>query len=301
LLSSILRCNVDSLGYVDFTVNYSFRLCLILARRLVFRAHCVDACYCSKPRVVEDLAPCLSPACEDVVVRKKTLTRHRFVVLYECEATEPSTVSRFRLARVDHESLALILDSRRQICVAFLRVLLYTQLGNDRFLVASEKPWPGAAASHHIQVFSTAQKLSHPVGIRDRKTNVANKSVDQQIVIDLLSKIAAKCGGKREAWQTPPLAGPDGTCPPVLAEAIWDFQVNWKGRGLLHRVDGVADPGGRTITHMVGLTSGVCGPKIDDQFTKILTKIQTDFAGWTSNNEMMPAREFSFHCDLAPI
>jgi hypothetical protein len=26
-----------------------------------------------------------------------------------------------------------------------------------------------------------AEKLSHPVGIRDRKTNVANKSVDQNM------------------------------------------------------------------------------------------------------------------------
>jgi hypothetical protein len=33
--SSILRCNIDILGDVDFTVNYSFKLCFVLARRLV--------------------------------------------------------------------------------------------------------------------------------------------------------------------------------------------------------------------------------------------------------------------------
>jgi hypothetical protein len=33
--SSILRCTIDILGDVDFTVNYSFKLCFVLARRLV--------------------------------------------------------------------------------------------------------------------------------------------------------------------------------------------------------------------------------------------------------------------------
>jgi hypothetical protein len=33
--NSILRCNIETLGCVAFTVNYSFKLCFILARRPV--------------------------------------------------------------------------------------------------------------------------------------------------------------------------------------------------------------------------------------------------------------------------
>jgi hypothetical protein len=128
-------------------------------------------------------------------------------------------------------------------------------------------------------------KLSGPVGLRSRKTNVANKSVDQRIVIDLLAKIADKCGGRGNSWQTPPSPGPDGSCPQALADAIWEFQSTWKSRGLFSSIDGVVDPGGHTIAHMVALTQGVCGPKVDDQFRAVLMQIQTDFRRWTASQK----------------
>jgi len=194
------------------------------------------------------------------------------------------SVSSGQPAEKEHINLSICPERIKDLRLAFPALVLHYPIEDTlpETCLGEPKAVPPSSNSRQIEVFAMAQKLSHPVGIRDRKVNVANKSADQQIVIDLLSKIAGKCGGKREAWLTPPTAGPDGTCPPVLAEAIWDFQVDWKRRGLLHRVDGVADPGGRTITHMIALTSGVCGPKIDDQFAKILTKIQTDFKSkWT--------------------
>ncbi|TXL70058.1 hypothetical protein FHP25_36205 [Vineibacter terrae] len=124
-----------------------------------------------------------------------------------------------------------------------------------------------------------ALNLAHPVGLRNRTTNVKNDAVDQKLVIDLLSKIGDKCGGKHDRWAgKPPAAGPNGSCPKELADAIWDFQVNWQGRGLIKHPDGVADPGGRTINHMIALTRPVCGPKIDKELKDTHTKIQTDFA-----------------------
>src|ERR1700751_1566883 len=68
--SSILRCNIDSLGYVDFTVNYSFKLCFILARRLVSQCAVQTLVTVVNLDVFEDLAPCLGPAAEDLIVRK---------------------------------------------------------------------------------------------------------------------------------------------------------------------------------------------------------------------------------------
>jgi hypothetical protein len=121
-------------------------------------------------------------------------------------------------------------------------------------------------------------KLSHPVGLRHRKTPVTNKSADQAIVIELLSKIAAKCGGKHEAWAARrPTAGPDGTCSKDLADAIFEFQVEWQKRGLPLHPDGVADPHGRTINHMIALMHPVCGPKVDKEVKEVHLKIQSDF------------------------
>jgi hypothetical protein len=50
---------------------------------------------------------------------------------------------------------------------------------------------------------------------------------------------------------------------------------------VIHVVDGVCDPGGGTIKHLIALTEGVCGPKIGKQFAAVLTQIQTDFRSWS--------------------
>jgi hypothetical protein len=127
--------------------------------------------------------------------------------------------------------------------------------------------------------------LSGPVGLRNKKINVANKSTDQRIVIDLLAKIGEQCGGKATSWSSPPSPGVDGNCPKVLVDAIFDFQTAWQGRGLFRSADGVVDPGGATVRHLAALTQGVCGPKIDDQFKAVLTQIQADFRGWTRSQK----------------
>jgi hypothetical protein len=130
-----------------------------------------------------------------------------------------------------------------------------------------------------------APKISAPVGLRNRTTNVANKSADQAVVIDLLAKIADKCGGKGTSWGSRPSPGADGTCPKALADAIWDFQTTWHARGLFHTIDGVVDPGGHSIAQMISMTQGVCGPKVDEQFKTVLTRIQTDFGTWNDNQK----------------
>jgi hypothetical protein len=131
-----------------------------------------------------------------------------------------------------------------------------------------------------------AAHITGPVGLRHRTTNVANKTVDQRVLIDLLSRIFQKCGGKQEVWTTPIAPGADGSCPTELANAIWDFQTVWNKRGVLSGVDGVVDPGGHALRHMDALTHGVCGPKIDEAFKKALEKIQTDFRRtWTPSQK----------------
>jgi len=127
--------------------------------------------------------------------------------------------------------------------------------------------------------------LSHPVGLRHRHTNMTNKNADQVVVIGLLSRIGKKCGGKREDWTPPPEAGPDGTCPSALVDAIWDFQTNWHGRGLLPAPDGVVDPGGHSLRQLDALLNGHCGPVIDAQFRDVLMRIQTDFRGWSRGDQ----------------
>ena len=68
--SSILRCNIDTLGYVDFTVNYSFKLCFILARRLVSQRAVQALVIVVNLDVFEDLAPRLGPAGEGLIIWK---------------------------------------------------------------------------------------------------------------------------------------------------------------------------------------------------------------------------------------
>jgi hypothetical protein len=130
------------------------------------------------------------------------------------------------------------------------------------------------------------ETINHPVGLRNRRTNVTNRSVDQQTIIRLLSRIGLSCGGKRETWATPPNAGPDGRCPRALADAIWEFQSEWQRRGLFSLADGVVDPGGLTIRHMNALLNGVCGPRVDIQFRDVLTRIQDDFRRWNHTQKV---------------
>lgn len=128
--------------------------------------------------------------------------------------------------------------------------------------------------------------ISHPVGLRHRTKNVANYQSDQITIIDMISSIWKKCGGKREDWTLRPLAGADGNCPKFLVDAIWDFQTEWHKRGVLRTIDGVVDPDGHTLRHMNALAHGMCGPKIDDAFKKALEQIQIDFrTKWTSTQK----------------
>jgi len=76
-------------------------------------------------------------------------------------------------------------------------------------------------------------------------------------VITLLSEIPLLYGGKKEAWPAPPLAGPYGFCPKILADAIWDFQSFWKRTGVFKNIDGVVDPGGNTLKQLNFLVSGL--------------------------------------------
>lgn len=98
--------------------------------------------------------------------------------------------------------------------------------------------------------------LRGPVGMRWRTQSVANSSADQAAVISLLSAIPAAKGGKAEAWSTPPLAGPSGAVPVLVANAIWDFQSWWKALGVFQNIDGVVDPGGHTLWQLNALASG---------------------------------------------
>ena len=104
----------------------------------------------------------------------------------------------------------------------------------------------------HIMV-----SLSGPVGLRGRVTNVQNSSDDQQKVIELLSEIPTFYGGKKEDWAVPPLAGAYGSCPKVLADAIWEFQSWWKRSGVFKNIDGVVDPSGNTLRQLNFLVSAM--------------------------------------------
>lgn len=133
--------------------------------------------------------------------------------------------------------------------------------------------------------------ISGPVGLRHRKQNVTNKAVDQATIIGLLAVIPESQGGKGTAWATPPIAGGDGSCPPALANAIWEFQDFWKKKGVFHNIDGVVDPGMNTLKKLNELSGGgppppsptppadsfVCGPDVTEQIAAIWGKIQSDF------------------------
>jgi hypothetical protein len=136
--------------------------------------------------------------------------------------------------------------------------------------------------------------LDGPVGLRWRTQNVKNYSRDQTKIIDLLKQIPASDGGKKEEWATAPLAGADGKCPKLLADAIWDFQKHWKSKGQFRSIDGVVDPAMNTLAKLNALTPGgggvviptetktfVCGPDVTEQVARIWMKIQTDFRALT--------------------
>jgi len=103
--------------------------------------------------------------------------------------------------------------------------------------------------AHLIQI-GTWVSLAGPVGLRGRVAKVKNSNEDQQKVITLLSEIPFAYGGKKEDWNVPPLAGPDGVCPQILAVAIWDFQSWWKRTGLFKNIDGVVDADGNTLRYL---------------------------------------------------
>lgn len=139
--------------------------------------------------------------------------------------------------------------------------------------------------------------VSEPVGFRFKRQNVRNKSSDQDIIIDLLIAIPAAQGGKKESWVVRPLAGPDGSCPQHLSDAIWDFQAFWKSKGVFHDIDGVVDPRHHTIRKLNELASGgvitpvtsgfVCGPNVTTQINRTWTKVQSDFRSWTDEQKII--------------
>ncbi|GEM_PF-5419459 len=103
--------------------------------------------------------------------------------------------------------------------------------------------------------------ISLSVGVRRRmqtpaNVKVPNKAADQAKIIDLLANIGEADGGKKAAWAVRPLCGPDGDCPRLLSDAIWDFQNFWLNKGIFHHIDGVIDPNLHTLQHMNDLASG---------------------------------------------
>lgn len=102
--------------------------------------------------------------------------------------------------------------------------------------------------------------LDGPVGLRARVGNVRNLASDQGKIIGLLASIPEWQGGKQSTWSVPPLAGASGQCPQLLANAIWDFQVYWRQRGVFHIIDGVVDPHGHTLRQLNALASGAPAP-----------------------------------------
>lgn len=98
-----------------------------------------------------------------------------------------------------------------------------------------------------------ATMLDGPVGVVRpgswwRTQRVTNHARDQARVYQLLASIPVAQGGKQGVWSGPLLTGPDGSCAPLLADAIWDFQRHWKEvRRVFKNIDGVVDPGGNTL------------------------------------------------------
>ncbi len=128
--------------------------------------------------------------------------------------------------------------------------------------------------------------IDGPVGLRGRTRNVKNNAKDQGKVIQLLATIPESQGGKKAAWAVMTPSGSDGICPKLLADAIWDFQVFWKAKGVFHNIDGVVDPGKNTLKKLnelaAGLVAGgsvsfICGPDVTEQIATTWTQIQNDF------------------------
>lgn len=107
--------------------------------------------------------------------------------------------------------------------------------------------------------------ISAPVGVRYNTTNVTNNAADQAVVANLLTQIDPSDGGKKGVWLAAPLSGPNGQCPKFIVDAIWDFQRHWKTKGVFHNIDGVCDPGGRTINYMLLCAKGGVQPGPDVQ------------------------------------
>ncbi len=142
--------------------------------------------------------------------------------------------------------------------------------------------------------------IDGPVGLRNRTHNVTNNARDQAKIAKLLGTISEAQGGKSEAWAVlPPLLGPDRLCTKQLADAIWDFQVFWKAKGVLHVVDGVVDPRGSSLRKMNELAGRsapvtpptptvafVCGPDVTNQIISTWTRIQADFRSWTTRQKI---------------
>ena len=85
---------------------------------------------------------------------------------------------------------------------------------------------------------------------------VPNKQDDQVKLIELLANIDELQAGKKTAWTVRPLAGGDGTCVPLLSDAIWEFQEFWLKKGVFKFIDVVVDPGMHTLQHMNDLVAG---------------------------------------------
>jgi len=89
-----------------------------------------------------------------------------------------------------------------------------------------------------------------------RTTKPTSFSADQRRLIELLSKVPTDQGGKKGAWTTTAFVLQDGKCATDLADAIWNFQVEWKRRGLFRNIDGVVDPKGNTLRKLNELADG---------------------------------------------
>src|SRR6476661_4371465 len=85
---------------------------------------------------------------------------------------------------------------------------------------------------------------------RNPSKKIDNLASDQEKLINLLKKIPASSGGKKEAFANTAFVLSNGTCDSKLAEAIYDFQQYWKARGFFQNIDGVADPRAHTIDRL---------------------------------------------------
>jgi hypothetical protein len=130
-----------------------------------------------------------------------------------------------------------------------------------------------------------AIQIEFPVGLRNRTQNVSNRAIDQKKIISLLSKIPESSGGKQKTWRTLPSAGGDQSCPRLLADAIWDFQVFWKKRGVFRNIDGVVDPFMNTLAKLNELAqTGPATPVVQ----RVKADIVVHFRGSSSVRPLEP-------------